>query len=106
MKNGRLQIKDISTLDVLQHLYSRHVGGMCWSTWCKGFDNSIDVAMGFPDLPDNLVRAKMKSLIQKGLVSGCYCGCRGDYEIQPDGIEWLKKETALGRNKNCIEDQK
>lgn len=67
---------------------------MRWCTWVKGQDNSIDVAMGFPELPDNLVRAKMKSLMQKGLIDGCSCGCRGDYEIISGGIEWLEKQNV------------
>lgn len=33
------------------------------------------------DLPDRLFRAKMGKLIKRKLVSGCNCGCRGDYEL-------------------------
>ncbi|MFH2045132.1 MAG: hypothetical protein ABIK92_08285 [Pseudomonadota bacterium] len=33
--------------------------------------------------------AKMKSLIRRGLVDGCDCGCRGDFEITRKGVEYL-----------------
>jgi hypothetical protein len=37
----------------------------------------------------NLVLAKMRSLIKKGLVEGCGCGCRGDFGITDKGKEYL-----------------
>lgn len=33
-----------------------------------------------PGLPDPLVRAKARKLIRRGLLDGCWCGCRGDFE--------------------------
>lgn len=33
--------------------------------------------------------AKMRQLIKRGLVQGCGCGCRGDYEITDDGKAYL-----------------
>jgi hypothetical protein len=33
--------------------------------------------------------AKMRQLIKRGLVDGCTCGCRGDYEITKKGRAWL-----------------
>lgn len=41
------------------------------------------------DLPGPLVIAKMQSLIKRGLVDGCSCGCRGDYKITPKGRQFL-----------------
>ena len=40
--------------------------------------------------PYNLVRAKMARLIKRGLVSGCTCGCRGDFELTAKGWEAIK----------------
>jgi len=34
-------------------------------------------------------QAYMRKLIRLGLVEGCACGCRGDYEINADGMAWL-----------------
>ena len=36
------------------------------------------------DIPDQLVLAKMRQLIKRGLVDGCGCGCRGEFRL-PDG---------------------
>jgi hypothetical protein len=33
----------------------------------------------YPDMPWKVVLAKAKSLIRRGLVDGCACGCRGDF---------------------------
>ncbi len=39
--------------------------------------------------PKKLILAKMSQLIKKGLINGCTCGCRGDFEITPKGEEYL-----------------
>ena len=41
-------------------------------------------------LPDKLLRAKMGMLIRRGLVDGCNCGCRGDYEMTDKGRDYLR----------------
>ncbi len=42
--------------------------------------------VGIPDdgatAPAHLVRAKLAKMIRKGLVDGCACGCRGDFEVK------------------------
>lgn len=38
------------------------------------------------DLPLPLVLAKMRKLVNKNLVEGCACGCRGDFRL-PAAIE-------------------
>lgn len=35
-----------------------------------------------PDVPIKVLLAKCKSLIKRGLLTGCTCGCRGDFEIR------------------------
>lgn len=42
--------------------------------------------------PDNLIRAKARKLIHRGLLSGCPCGCRGDFEITEAGRAFLRGE--------------
>lgn len=36
-------------------------------------------------VPPKLRLAKMRGLINRGLVTGCACGCRGDFEITDKG---------------------
>lgn len=35
----------------------------------------------FPGVPRKVVLAKAKRLILRGVLGGCFCGCRGDIEI-------------------------
>ena len=36
--------------------------------------------------PWKVVRAKVASMIRRKLMSGCTCGCRGDYEIVGEAL--------------------
>lgn len=40
-----------------------------------------DVEELLPDVPAKVLLAKARSLIRRGLMTGCYCGCRGDWEV-------------------------
>ena len=31
--------------------------------------------------PDKVVLAKARTLIRRGVIRGCWCGCRGDFEL-------------------------
>ena len=68
----------------------RHKGKGC--TWGEGHSMPTvqDVMIGIPEVYQ---RAKMRRLIKRGLVRGCGCGCRGDFEITPKGIEFIDNNT-------------
>lgn len=38
----------------------------------------------------------MQTLQKKGLVSGCDCGCRGDYTVTTEGLDFLAKDCIQG----------
>jgi hypothetical protein len=40
-----------------------------------------DVFERFPQYPQKLVRAKLDKMVRAGKLTGCTCGCRGDFEI-------------------------
>jgi hypothetical protein len=42
-----------------------------------------------PGVPAKVVLAKARRLIRRGLLSGCDCGCRGDFELTAKGIAEL-----------------
>lgn len=80
-----MQCKDIPNLPILQFLLKAdYKPNRPWATWFERYDNSVTRAMP-KGVPENLVRAKMNMLIRRGLVDGCSCGCRGDYEITDKG---------------------
>lgn len=59
-----------------------------WLTWFHGFDNSVLNYM--PDgTTERRARAVMKLLDNMGYVTGCHCGCRGDYELTQKGEEYV-----------------
>lgn len=77
-----MQCKDIPTEPIIALLESRP--GV-WHSWY-----SIELGPGMPTVreafpvncPDKLVLAKMRSLVRRGLVEGCPCGCRGDFHVE------------------------
>jgi hypothetical protein len=81
-----MKTKDIPELPILQFLD----GLGRWGTIFSGFENSVERAMP-PETPRNMVRSKMQSLVSRGLVDGCVCGCRGDFELTPKGRVALTK---------------
>lgn len=87
-----MQAKDIPELPILKFLID-HAGGWCFNFPAEIDDRSVLHAMP-KDVPGKLVIAKMNGLIRRGLVSGCTCGCRGDYEITDKGREYFKASAA------------
>jgi hypothetical protein len=86
-----VRCKDIPERPILEWLKIRKNKDLLWGTWCQGYENSVP----FPDgIPPKLRIAKMAQMIKKGIVSGCPCGCRGDYEITDKGLEMLALEIA------------
>ena len=85
-----MQCKDIPDEDVLKFLYKHRDG------WCYMFSPDLSDRSIFLSMPHGVSRhlalAKMRKLIKRGLVSGCDCGCRGDFEITDKGIERLGLE--------------
>jgi hypothetical protein len=80
------QCKDIDTKAVLAFL-ADHQGQ--WCTWGRGYSMpTVRDAMP-PGTPEGLQIAKMRKLMRKGLVTGCDCGCRGDFEITDKGLARL-----------------
>lgn len=85
MKRGRLQCKDIDDVPILL-LLARNPGQWhhLWEPTCMP-----SVVPAFPEgTPDKLMRAKMISLVERGLVDGCTAmhNCRGDFHITDAGM--------------------
>lgn len=77
-----MQCKDIPERPILEFLAAR---SQIWCNWYPGDENDVGQAM--PPLPnEKLALAKMRQMINKGLVDGCPCGCRGDFVITDAGL--------------------
>lgn len=79
-----MQCKDIPDEPILEFLAGFPIEDWIWATWFPGYPNSVLNAMP-PETPEKLARAKMARLGRRGLVDGCDCGCRGDYELTEKG---------------------
>lgn len=85
MKNGRPQCKDIPERPILELLAHNPDK---WHTWGTGY-YMVTVQDAMPEgTPPKLQLAKMRSLMRRGLVGGCGCGCRGDFAITESGC-WM-----------------
>lgn len=84
-----MKTSDIPERPILEFL-AKHQGEWCnWfslaSVGLDGYSRSVISAMP-KGVPDKLALSKMKALVRKGLVNGCTCGCRGDFEITDAGL--------------------
>jgi len=78
-----MQTKDIPDLPILEYLLGHK---NTWCTWYLNSENTVADAMPKGVISKKLILSKMRNLIKRGLVSGCACGCRGDFEITQKGI--------------------
>lgn len=79
----RIQCKDIPD-DVFLDAVRRTPGVSSRSSWRmrNEVQDTLQVTMG--PIPENLVLAKARRLMARGLLGGCPCGCRGDYHLPED----------------------
>jgi len=103
-----MQCKDIPDITILQYIARIENGEMKYidcgveeryytGTLFEGFANSV--CKGMPsgdDTPPKLALSKIKSLINRGLIDGCCCGCRGDFELTAKGREYLANSDKAG----------
>lgn len=72
-----------------------------WAFWCDdnticvnseigNWDTQIEIKT-FCKYHKSVLHQKFKSLYRRGLIGGCDCGCRGDFEITD------KRLAAIGR---------
>lgn len=102
MKNGRFQAKDIDDVFFLRcvdyaQTYEPSVSwenrpfakreNPRWPVWV--FTWNLDCLM--PMFPPEIIAAKASRLIARGLLTGCDCGCRGDFELTIEGAQFLRK---------------
>lgn len=70
---GRQTASDIADEQILPIVTQvmRPIGASRW-----------DIAARLPEFPEKVVLAKLGGLVRRGVLSGCACGCRGDFEIR------------------------
>lgn len=101
-----MQAKDISTADFLRAVIVAGSIRKMRSTvrWdvqsvLAGHPEHVDrydIERVYPAMPEKVVMAKANRLIRRGIIDGCPCGCRGDYEIMPETAAELGLVPAPG----------
>jgi hypothetical protein len=89
----RLQCKHLPIEPIMQVLHDAYPGWVCY---CLG-EHSRPLDAALQDAPFGLKRAKMASLIARGLVDGCACGCRGDFVLTKQGLEWFREHHGAAK---------
>lgn len=46
------------------------------------WDVQAELEIKYGPIPEKIITAKARRLIDSGLIEGCCCGCRGDYEVR------------------------
>lgn len=73
-----MQTKDITDLVMLAALEAvRGINGAPKWSALSGVQRHLS------EIPPKLVLSKLRSMIKRRVISGCGCGCRGDFEILP-----------------------
>ena len=93
MRIKTIQAKHVNKLPILEFLAGLDQWACIFNTGAgenrdELFDNSVWHAIP-KEVPYKVGRAAMANLIKRGLVEGCTCGCRGDFEITDKGREVL-----------------
>lgn len=47
-----------------------------------------------PDAPEKVLLAKLRAMKRKGLIDGCDCGCRGDWNVETPVVPPPSPERA------------
>lgn len=87
-----LRARDIPTLPVLEFIRDHEVG-MIFDSGDRALHLNVMRAMP-PGTPYKVALAKMRGLISKGFITGCGCGCRGDFSLLQKGIDEIAKHEV------------
>lgn len=85
MKHGHLQAKDIPDQAMLQAiLHDSRTNDLPAARY--------RVARDHPEWPEKVILAKCRQLLKRGLITGCVCGCRGDFHLTDKGGELIGEQ--------------
>jgi hypothetical protein len=76
VKNGKWQAKDIRDDEMLNAV--RRAQGL---NGVPEWSSLWDIQAVLTCYPAKVVQAKLGSLVRRGVLKGCACGCRGDFEF-------------------------
>lgn len=87
----RIQAKHVPEDEVLRWVFHENANMRLACRW-RDYGNMPDSLRVFPD---KVLLARLRSMRRRGLIEGCCCGCRGDFELTKKGQGAL--EIGSGR---------
>lgn len=105
MKNGRRQAKDIDDrffLECVKWCSHEPSPPLPWASShvCEPYDHfphwvfTWNLECLMPMFPPEVILAKARAMLKRGLLTGCGCGCRGDFELTADGHAALEPRST------------
>jgi hypothetical protein len=104
VKNGRWQAKDIDDaffLRCVEHASTDPNPPVPWASSDRTpyahfphWTNRHTMQCLMPIFPPEVILAKASALMRRGLLGGCDCGCRGDFELTDKGRAFLEVGRA------------
>jgi hypothetical protein len=80
----------VRAVDRVQHSQPRpHPDYLPWATWM-----ALGEQAELRCVPPKVALAKSRKVLKRGLVTGCGCGCRGDFEVTAAGLGLLVPARA------------
>lgn len=94
-----MQAKDVPAEPILEFL-SKCTQMAGWHNFFPREEYCPTVRDEMPcSTPPKVVLAKMKSLIKRGIVQGCCCGCRGDFVLKSDPYDLrVRVQQTVSKN--------
>lgn len=95
-----MKASDIPDIDVLERVQACQEG-RCEAVLHDLFFRAPHWSMtavvqeALPEFPPKVVAAKLSRLLRRGLLTGCDCGCRGDWELTDKGREVILEAHAV-----------
>jgi hypothetical protein len=80
MTHDRMQAKDITDQDMLRAILHDSRTNDLPAAWYR-------IARDHPEWPEKVILAKCRQLLKRGLITGCVCGCRGDFLLTDKGSQ-------------------
>jgi len=71
----------IDLVSSLQNIQRAYVDGRGLQYFKTSSASRFDIQNLWPSVPEKVILAKLRRLINRDVIDGCACGCRGDFRV-------------------------
>ena len=69
---GEMKASDVPEGQIIEAIEQRKFRDLGANVW-------TEIMPRLPEFPEKVVLAKVRSMMKRGIIKGCPCGCRGDW---------------------------